>query len=264
MSEKIYEAYAIGALMGDGYLAKRMVRLKVTQKNFMKEFAKCIQKTYKIIPHIKEDKNLFICTVHRVLLAKRLNKLTDGGSKIPSFIINGNDRLKASFLKGFADAEGSIDDTNHKHQIVITQKNRELLEKIQELLLSLRIQSKIYKKTNNPDQLVISIIRNLKKFNKLIGFSINYKKKKLQSIINYLEKLNTHPEIYWGVLHEWKNKTTTQTKLAKKFGLKEGTLKSWLKGRRIPNQIKKDLNYGWVPKNYSEFRRYFKFLPKVS
>ena len=76
--EKISEAYVIGVLMGDGYLTKNLIRLKVTQKDFMWEFAKHVKTAYKIPPHIKEyeEKNIFVCTVYSVLLSKRIIELT--------------------------------------------------------------------------------------------------------------------------------------------------------------------------------------------
>lgn len=266
-SEKISEAYVIGALMGDGYITKHMARLCVTQKDFMLEFAKCIKNAYGVSPSKKEykkygRKNVFVCTTHRALVSKRIIKLTNNMSKIPNFVLNGNKNVKGAFIRGFADSEGSVDVTNNRHQIVITQKGTKRLESLQNLLLSLSIQSKIYKKSSNANHLVVSLLRNLKKFKEIVGFSIAYKNQKLKEAIDYLEKINVS-DLYWKVLRSRINADKSSQKLANKLGLKPATFRSWVTNRRVPRQIKKDLEYNLVPKDYESLRRRFRVLPKV-
>jgi hypothetical protein len=261
--QKICEAYIIGALLGDGHLTDYMIRLKVTQKDFRDEFSNCIKKAYKFIPRIKEKNNIFLCRVHSVLLSKRLKRFTKNNSDIPFFVMNGNNEIKANFIKGFADAEGCVDLNYNKHQIVIVQKNIKILKKIQKLLLDLKIQSKIYRKKDKNDHLVISLYENLKRFKELIGFSIDYKREKLKTAVNYLEKFNIPVILYWNSLRVWISSNNSQNSSAKELGLNWGTFRSWVKGEKMPNKIKKDIELGWVPEDYDTLREHYQFLPEI-
>jgi intein/homing endonuclease len=189
-------------------------------------------------------------------------KLTNNKSKIPNFVIYGSEKIKGAFIKGIADSDGSVDDTRNRRQIVITQKDTKQLEAFKNLFLSLFIQSEIYEKTNNSSHLVISLLRNLKRFNEIVGFSIAYKKEKLEKGIDYLEKTNKS-NFYWESLQKRINSIESSEKIATEMCLKPGTFRSWISGRRLPRQIKKDIAYGWVPENYENLRKRFKFLPKV-
>jgi len=182
-------------------------------------------------------------------------------SKIPSFVCRGNKGVRGAFIRGFADSEGSVDDTNNRHQIVITQKGTERLESVRKLLSNLSIQSKIYKKKSDSNHLVISLFENLKKFENIIGFSINYKKQKLRTAVEFLGEINLS-NLYWEALRRRIKSDKSSERLAKELGLKFGTFKSWISSRRIPRQIKKDIEFGKVPKDYKILRDHFKFLPK--
>jgi len=262
--EKNCEAYIIGALLGDGYLTDNMIRLKVTQKDFRDEFVNCIKKAYQITPRIKEKNDIFLCAVHSVLLCNRLKRITKNDSDIHFFVMNGSNEIKANFIKGFADAEGCVDLSCNKYQIVIAQKNIKMLKKIQRLLLDLKIQSKIYRKGDNNDHLVISLYENLKRYRELIGFSISYKKDKLEMAINYLEKLNIPTSLYWNSLRNWVSYNNSLNSSAKELDLKWGTFRSWVKGEKMPNKIKKDIEFGWVPEDYDTLRKYYQFLHKIN
>jgi len=263
IKEKTEEAYIIGSVMGDGCLYGGNVRLKVTQKEFRDKFARAIKNAYCVVPKFRKEGDAFICDVHRVLVMRRIKELTKNLKEIPTFIINGNQRIKANFIKGFADAEGSMDDSGNKRQIVITQDNTKILEGIQELLLDLGIQSTIYHKTNNSDQLVISLLRNLKKYMHLINFTISYKKRKLANAIKYLKKCTYDTNIYWSCLRRYIDKENSFRSLARDFDISWGIARAWIRGARIPRQIKKDFEYGIVPKDYEGLRKTLSFLPKI-
>lgn len=262
--EKISESYIIGSMFGDGYLDKFMLRLGVTQREFMLTFAKNIKIAYGILPSIKEYRkaNLFICTVNSASVSERISKLTKNKSVIPIFVTNDNKEIKGAFLRGFADSEGCVDTTNNRHQIVISQKNIKLMRDVKSLLWSLLIQSKIYKKENDQEHLVISLLRNVRLFNKFVGFSIPYKIRKLRDTVNYLEKIDVSG-FYWDSLRKnIDGKSTREIALDK--GIKYRTVLSWLNNRRIPRQIKKDIEYCYIPNDYEILRKHFKFLPKIS
>lgn len=263
LEEKIAEAYVVGSVIGDGHVSRRAVRLKVTQEDFRDEFAECVKRAYRFNPILRKERNVFTCDACRVLLAKRIRELTKDLKEIPNFITNGNQKIKADFIKGFADAEGSFDDSGNKRQIIITQKNTKILQQIQKLLLDIGIQSTIYHKTNNPDQLVVSLLRNLKRYKNLIGFNIGYKKKKLTNAIKYLKKCTYSTDIYWSCLRRWTNKKTSFRGLARTLNIKWGTIRVWVKGIKMPHQIRRDITYGFIPNDYKKLRENFSFLPKI-
>lgn len=264
IKEKVAEAYAIGAVMGDGYVSSKAVRLKVTRKDFRDGFARCIKTAYHFQPNIREKGNIYVCDVCRILVAKRIRCLTEDLKEVPNFVMDGSQKIKAGFIKGFSDAEGCFDDSHNKRQIVITQKDTKILERIQKLLLDLKIQSIIYRKTKNPDQLVISLLRNLRRYKDMISFDIGYKEKKLRKAIEYLDNYAYDTNAYWNCLRKWEEYETSFRNLARILNIKWGTIRSWIRGVRMPRQIKKDIQYKDVPKDYGKLQREFSFLPKIS
>lgn len=261
--EKVAEAYIIGAVMGDGHLSSNGVRLKVTQKDFRDKFARYIKKAYRLEPILRGGEGIFICDVHRVLVVKRIKKMMGDSRTIPNYIINGNKKVKANFIRGFADAEGCVDNTNHRHQIVITQNDEIILKKIQKLLLELGIQSKTYHKKNNPDQLVVSLYRNLKKYRELINFSIAYKRNKLTEMVRCLRKYTYDTNLYWDCLRVFGKKQMSFRALSRHQKVNWATIRTWVRGIEAPQQIKKDIEYGIIPDDYENLRDNFYFLPKV-
>ena len=67
---------------------------------------------------------VYVCSTN---LCERIIKLTSNNKKIPEHIIHGNNEVKARFIRGFSDAEGCVENIYHRRQIVITQKNIEIL-----------------------------------------------------------------------------------------------------------------------------------------
>lgn len=132
------------------------------------------------------------------------------------------------------------------------------------MLLDIRIQSRLSIKKNNCPQLIISLLENLEKYHNLIGFSIGYKQKKLEEAIEYLKKAKAHDkEKYWQVLRHWKSNGKSLRGSVKEFNMHWETYRSWVYGMKMPCQIKKDIEVGWVPKDYEELRKSYTFLSHV-
>lgn len=260
--EILNESEIMGIILGDGYLGPYYARLKVIDKDFVENFSNLIQNTYKIkAPIIK--RSYYECYVTDKLIRKRFKELLPNKS-VPGFVINGDSNIKARFIRGFSDSEGCVDCTHNRRQIVITQLNLEILKILQKMFLDLKIQSKLVIKKNNCPQLIISLLENLQKYHDLISFSIGYKQKKLEEAINYLKKDKAHDkEKYWQVLRHWKPNGKSLRSSAKKFDMHWETYRSWVYGMKMPCQIKKDIEVGWVPKDYDELRQNYSFLPKI-
>ena len=167
--EILDEAEIFGIMMGDGYCGNYLIRLKVKDLDFCQHFSNLITRTYGIYAPIKK-RDYYACFAHSALLAKRVAKLTKNNFRIPEFILKGDKFIKARFIRGFSDAEGSVDVIYNRRQIVITQKNIPMLEQIKQLLLDLDIQSKVVIKKFGMGKLIISLLRNLELYQEYIGF----------------------------------------------------------------------------------------------
>lgn len=152
----------------------------------------------------------------------------------------------------------------NRRQIVLTQANKKILLQIKLLLFDLGIQSKYIEKRFGSDKLIISLLENLEKYYNLIGFSIRYKQEKLKEAVDYLKRCKSHEkEKYWEVLRHWVKSKKSLRSSAKEMGLNWETYRVWIYGRKMPCQIKKDIEYGLVPEDYEILREQYEFLPLV-
>ncbi|MEK6937269.1 MAG: LAGLIDADG family homing endonuclease [Nanoarchaeota archaeon] len=261
------EAEIIGIILGDGYINKKeySIRLKVRENDFINNFANLIKKTYGIGTRYKYY-DYPCCYVHSINLASRINKLTNKKQRIPNFIICGSKNIKARFLRGFFDSEGSVDvlEKYHRRQIVLTQKNIPWLKQIKTMLFDIGIQSKIYKKPKDSDKLVISLIENMEKYYNLVGFSIRYKQNKLKLAIDYLKNHKPHEkEKYWSVLRHWLKSKKSLRASAKEVKIHWETYRSWIYGTKVPCQIKKDLEFNILPSDHKDLIEQYSFLSNL-
>jgi len=114
---------------------------------------------------------------------RRLNEIILSSKEV-------DNETKSKFIKGFCDAEGSVN--SKKLTIEIKQKNtsqgKELISNVSNMLNSLNIQNKI-NGPNCENMLVIRLfggkknLENLKRFSTLIGFVSSEKQEKLNKIL---------------------------------------------------------------------------------
>lgn len=259
------ESEIIGIMLGDGHITHddRSIRLRVRELDFCWHFKNLIEKTYGIEAPL-DNKYYYNCYAHSTLLAQRINKLTNHNKEIPEFVLKGDNKIKARFLKGFFDSEGSVDVIYNRRQIVLTQDNKKMLLQIKSLLFDLGIQSKYFKKNFGSDKVIISLLENLEKYYNLIGFSIKYKQEKLKQAVYYLKKCKAHEkEKYWEVLRHWLASQRSLRSSAKEMNMHWETYRSWIYGMKMPCQIKMDIGYGLVPEDYEKLREQYEFLPLV-
>ncbi len=260
------EAEIFGIMLGDGHIVhnNRSIRLRVRELDFCQNFKSLIENTYGIEAPL-DNKYYYNCYAHSTLLAQRIIKLTCHNKVISEFILNGDDKIKARFLRGFFDSEGSVDVIYNRRQIVLTQNNEKMLLQIKSLLFDIGIQSKYVKKRVGSNKLIISLLENLQKYYLLIGFFIKYKSEDLKRAIEYLENNKAHDkEKYWEVLRHWQNKTKSLRSSAKEKAMHWETYRSWVYGMKIPCQIKMDIEFGIIPSDYNSLRKYYPFLPPVN
>lgn len=259
------EAEIIGIMLGDGHIMQNnmSIRLRVRELDFAQNFKSSVQKTYGIEAPL-DNKYYYNCYAHSKLLTQRIINLTKRNKQIPDFILKGTNDIKARFLKGFFDSEGSVDTIYNRRQIVLTQNNKKMLLQIKSLLFDMGIQSKYVLKRIGSDKLIISLLENLKKYNELIDFSIAYKREKLKQAINYLEMCKAHDkEKYWEVLRHWLVSEKSLRSSAKEKMMNWETYRSWVYGMKMPCQIKKDIEWNLVPKDYNVLKEKYSFLPEI-
>jgi len=147
-------AYVIGAGLGDGFTKYEGsyhydVVFAVKDYDFAEEFGRCAamalgrERPYK--PYLDEDLGQWIVRVRSKELYELLKKPVDL-EKIRPYAEH-CEKCMAAFLRGLADAEGSVDkDDEHFGHISIANTDRQLMEYAASLLNALGIFAKIYKK----------------------------------------------------------------------------------------------------------------------
>ncbi len=174
----------IGYYMGDGHkssefslrLTDNSVQILEHHKDLIKEI---FNHEAKIRHHSDRTKNAHILEINNIKIIRFLEKnfpevfLRTVNIKVPAKILNSHLEIQGAFIKGFADADGTV--TN---RIKITSHSEKMLEGLQYLLSLQNIPSHINKK-----DICISSKFSMKQFYGRIGFSLIYKQKKLEKIL---------------------------------------------------------------------------------
>ena len=213
------EGYLIGLLIGDGTVKKDKVVLSSwDESKGSKNVRKIIEKYTKSFPCRSDFKGwqkiagrgeYRLATGHLKKLTKELGM--DNKKKITSEIEKASSDFCKGFLKGFFDADGSVQGTQiNGVSIRLAQSDSERLKATQRVLLRLGIFSKLYLnrreagqsklpdgkggykfyKTKAQHELIISG-ENILIFNNKIGFENTDKQEKLKKLIgDYKKKLN--------------------------------------------------------------------------
>lgn len=172
-----------------------------TDKEFADEFYRCLEKVYRIRPSrykrannnvstfrgrkIHSKKPIYEVSLRSVKAAKDLlsygASFRTGDWRVPEVIKKATREIKGSYLRGFYDSEGTA--APHMNEgcryIYAFSKNSDGLKDVKELLSEIGIESKIFQRPWIHG-IVISGRKNLKKFSKLVGFTINRKIQKLE------------------------------------------------------------------------------------
>jgi intein-encoded DNA endonuclease-like protein len=201
--------YILGSLFGDGCLhleknrQKWMICLDVKDKEFAEEFAKAINRCFKNLiknsaTHRKPVKPFFTCgrwhvRIQRDEISRILINFSFGRHywRISNEMFNASSEFRRGLLRGFFDAEGSVN--VKRRAISACSTNMDGLIGIQKILESLGIDSIVYRVNNRNSfgkkpkfYLMISRAKNIISFAEQIGFSIPRKKNQLAKIVLYL------------------------------------------------------------------------------
>lgn len=248
-------ANIIGHLLGDGgvsgnepyYFNKNKELIKNFKKNCYKVFGK-----FKIDEYIDEG---VICLRPPRIIGRLLNKMNNSysgpNSDIPSFILNGEKRTKASFIRAIFDDESSVLNS----LIVIEMTNKKVIHSLPLLLKSLDIESnnittrKRGKNRRRTYTLRISGEQEFIKFYKFINFNHPKKRRllfvKINSYKSHSRKKYKAKEEILSLLSEKSFKTS---ELSSKLKVKSSCLSHHLKKLKeeglietIPRKIERDL-----------------------
>jgi len=203
LSKKIDEdfAYCLGTIKGDGniYFPKSggahmrlAVKDNVKDKDFAEAFKERLDRWSGLKSRLFPDNGFWKVDLQSVSAIRVFNNYDISNFK------NTSEKIKCSFIKGFSDAEGTIDRTARRIRIYNSDKN--LIDTIMELLEEVGIENRVFKRESEihkfPDgreQMVkpvyaiyISRSRNLKIFNEKIGFSIGRKQNVLRDSLDSL------------------------------------------------------------------------------
>ncbi len=129
-----------GYLLGDGHVEERSIRFKDARREVLEAYSTLFEKTFGIQGSISKvsKKNCFELSINSKAIADLFRELKstaiDVAARSPKEVV-------AGFVRGFADAEGSVDKKIRK--VSIAQKDEKVLQKIQLLLERFGIGSRL-------------------------------------------------------------------------------------------------------------------------
>ncbi len=178
------KAYLFGVLCGDGHINKDFIRFEIRKdEEFSKEFAKRLNNVYgtDYSYHYYAPRNTFVLTANSQIICADLRSYGNFRTfkwGVPNAVLESkNSKYFALFLKGFFDSEGSVG----KYIVSACSVSRKGARGVVSLLRGLGIRAKLYKhgKAN-----IISITKkeNIRRFKELVGFTIERKRQKLDSL----------------------------------------------------------------------------------
>lgn len=175
--------YIAGALYGDGCIAKRSLILSVKDMDFRDFFVKqSLSLGLNIKAYPINNDGMFSGIIYSKLFVEVMNRY----NKTPV--------IDCAFVNGFADAEGSVENSMMK-SVRLFNGNEQLLNYICDFLESLDIHSYILehkekKPYNTTYALVITRKENLVKFHSHFHFSIKRKQDRLDAIVKSYEVIS--------------------------------------------------------------------------
>jgi hypothetical protein len=127
---------------------------------------------------IRYTKPFYIIQFYSIKMAKLLWDETHGKTAMPDWIKNSDIASKCAFVRGFADAEGSV--SRDGNGIRISQSKKNILEDVSIVLNEINIKNNIYKYSRGEYSLNIYGKRNLAQYKRNVGFKISRKTDRLR------------------------------------------------------------------------------------
>ena len=173
-------AQLLGYFLGDGCLEERSLRFKDERLEVLESYRRLAYQLFHVGGKMRKikDKNCYELSLNSVAIRELFSQLSE---QLFDYIGKSPKTHIASFVRGFFDADGSIDEATG--MISASQRDDETAITVQLFLDRLGIRSKIrkYLHNGNPiNQLGIKDNRAIWKFNELVGFTAEDKQRKLQ------------------------------------------------------------------------------------
>jgi len=200
------KAYVLGVLCGDGSLhigeknyqyVVQLNSLQSCDKDFAEAFADAIEATYGLKCTVAKTigygwggrrKCLNVRIYSKIVTLDLVRYDPSGGGfktatwRVPKEIFYSGLSIKAAFIRGFADSEGSV--SKSQNIISLYSSNLAGLYDILKLLQDLGINGKVY---SSKRAFVLNIrgIDNLKRFKETVNFTIKRKKENLKHLLRH-------------------------------------------------------------------------------
>ncbi len=248
IESNVHLAVLIGHILGDGHLHKDQRHFHFANKsieliNEVKELVKIIFgiRRKEVLRHDKEIFDLnFPAIVARLLIlcGAPTGRKTTQSFSIPTWIKNGDIKIKSAFLRALFDDEAWVETAQGgfcigiglNKKVNLLNSHFKFIDDIKEILLELGIKTtNTFKRSQNDDsvQLGFKIIglENLKNFNENIGFVHRIKQEKLNFIINNFKQLQfSKKEAKFKILKELGNRQMKSRELANKLNRDQKTI----------------------------------------
>ena len=205
-------AHILGAIYGDGCFAHNdqngRVHFGNTDRKFIEKVISESNSLFDLNLSMRIDKlsqkNIKWKDFHSFSSRRLYRQLAKFDFKktrlIPAFIFNGSKSVKASFISGFFDAEGTVDirklrrekgNLEIQRHLSCFSNDTELLIQVKSLLADLGIKSSIFHNKKKTYYISIWNYRSLNIFHDLIGFTIQRKMRKLKTAIEGYKLIQT-------------------------------------------------------------------------
>src|SRR3989338_2663907 len=196
-------AEVLGYFLGDGNLEKSSLRFTDARKNVLEHYSDLLENLFGIRGKIKpvKDKNCFRLSINSTHARHLFKKVKENYVELISRSPNAT---VASFIRGFADAEGYV--SKERPRITLAQKDGTIIKLIQMLLLRFGIKSSIW----NYPRIYHLIVdgRDIVKFREEIGVTAKDKALLLEKWSEHCENTHTRElypidrKIIWNMLKE--------------------------------------------------------------
>lgn len=153
-----------------------------TNKKLLEEFARDVRAVYKIKVRRRKSTDLVFKSKRVYLRIKELGGGNTLGWNIGKEILESRRLVKVLWLRAFFDDEGTVDRTNFV--VRVKSMNRIGLGQTRNLLDTMEIPSRITGPNSDNSWYLTISRKNLRKFQSIIGFNHQKKKRLLNKIIN--------------------------------------------------------------------------------
>lgn len=195
----------IGYLLGDGCIdGDSRIRLFDSDIKLLKHYSKLLNRLFGIRGYIRKEKrrkgSYYLLEINSRMLVRflKLNfkELFEKGNKrkIPQILLRASDKEVSACIRGFFDAEASIN--VRSGFIYVSNVNRNLLEVFSLLLRRFGIVSKVEKVVGRREYRLILTGDNVRIFYRRIGFSSTKKKSKLKRVLSNKKAFSSQRKIF--------------------------------------------------------------------